>query len=280
MENTLSSRKHNLPTAHWTISMTLHSLKVGKYYLPDQKSLFLKVEYSDFLIDYYIHLKENGLSPSPEQDEQLKRLLACLAIHLCLRSPKETVAWTLHMQSEQPYSLFATGNAEQQYLVGHVIMEHIRRTEVNAIHSQVMTESGDSRKSVVQCLSPRVLEMVETYYSQSEQLPIRLKLSETSDTAYGLAAMPDYDEAWFKTVSFENIESLEPPQMKKMLDYEYTFRCDCSAEKLIPYFTTLPDEQLSELYGNDEHLVILCPRCGRSFKLRQDEVIKSKATKH
>jgi molecular chaperone Hsp33 len=260
--------------------MTANSLKVGKWYLPDEKSLFLKVEYSDFLIDYYLHLKENGLSPSPDEDAQLKRLLACLAIHLSLRSPNETVAWTLHMQSEQPYSLFATGNSEEQYIVGHVIKENIRQTDVNALHSQVMTKTGESRKSVVQCLNSRVTEMVETYYSQSEQLPIRLELSETADVAFGLAAMPDYEQDWFETAKISDLVELEAPRMKKMLDYEYTFRCDCSAEKLMPYFNALPDDQLNELYGSDEHLVILCPRCGRNFKLRQDEVVKSKATKH
>ena len=50
-----------------------------------------------------------------------------------------------------------------------------------------------------------------------------------------------------------------------MRNVEFDFRCDCSPDKLLPFFRSLSDDSINDLYGTDKELVISCPRCGKQF---------------
>jgi redox-regulated HSP33 family molecular chaperone len=52
----------------------------------------------------------------------------------------------------------------------------------------------------------------------------------------------------------------------------FAFKCDCSPDKLAPFFRSLDDAALDELYGGDTELSITCPRCGRGFSLPRELV--------
>jgi redox-regulated HSP33 family molecular chaperone len=52
----------------------------------------------------------------------------------------------------------------------------------------------------------------------------------------------------------------------------FEFRCDCSVDKLLPFFRSLTDEAITDLYGEDEELIINCPRCGRYFALAREDI--------
>jgi molecular chaperone Hsp33 len=208
----------------------------------------------------------------PVRDQKLKELIACLAIHLTIRPPDESVAWTLHMRGHNPFSLFATGCVEQKFIVGHVIVDYILHTDVNKFHSQVSKKEGELIKSAAQCESSQIDRMVEHFYRQSEQLPIRIKFGKDSDRALGLAAMPEYDQEWFEEVRFEILESFEEFEPKAMKSCEFAFQCDCSPEKLLPFIRSIEQEELKDLYQDTDTLLINCPRCGRNFEIKRSDL--------
>jgi hypothetical protein len=115
--------------------------------------------------------------------------------------------------------------------------------------------------------------MVESFYNQSEQRPIRIKISETSDTAIAIAALPGFESDWFYRVDLDALvaesDTLDKTRMRTC---GFTFTCDCSPEKLAPFFNTLTAAGLAELYGDDEELIISCPRCGRKFTVHRESV--------
>src|SRR5437868_7137630 len=80
-------------------------------YLPGRESQYVRIDMSDYLLDYYAHRQQFFPDTTRELDERLKDLIACFAIHLASRTARENHAWTLHMVAAQPYSLFVTGDS-------------------------------------------------------------------------------------------------------------------------------------------------------------------------
>ena len=239
-------------------------------YLPQKKVLLIECDLSAYLVDYFLHLKANISNPNPIREDKLRDLIACLALHLSIRPPEETVAFTLHMHSEEPFSLFATGCARTNFIVGHVLQDNIRHTDINMFHSQTIKGNGQSNTSAVRCESDDIKEMFEAYYSKSEQLPARAFFIENSDKAVAIAAMPEYDHEWFAKIPNKfPAEEIAQLEQKPMRSYEFFFKCDCSPDKLLPYFKSLNQDEVAELYGEDSALIIGCPRCGRKFELER-----------
>lgn len=242
------------------------------FYLPEKNVLVVESDISEFLIDYYIHLKNSNQKPKVERDNKLKELFSCLACHLSIRPPEETVAFTLHMHSENPYSLFVSGSAKQESIVGHVIEENIRHTDINMFHAQTI-KSGKSYTSAVRCETEVIKEMFESYYDKSEQLPAKIFFIKDSDKAIAIAAMPDYNKEWYEKIGTEYPEEeIKGLKQSPMRTYLFNYKCDCSPKKLLPYFKTLDEQKIDELYGEDEELIIACPRCGRKFPLEREEL--------
>lgn len=248
-------------------------------YIPKREALLVRVDMSDYLIDYYLHRKDHAPNTTPEHDSKLKELIACFSIHLSARTAQETHAWTAHISARDPYSIFVTGNTgimdesgiAHGFLVGHVLTDNIRHADVNSIHAQ-LSHRGKTFNSMVQCDSAIVPHMVTQFYEQSEGYPIRLLLSETSDTALGLVALPEFDLDWLLHVDVEELASSTSVEKSLMRTCHFAFSCDCSPAKLLPFFRSMSVDALEELYGNDSHLHITCPRCGKQFQVGRDEV--------
>jgi molecular chaperone Hsp33 len=173
---------------------------------------------------------------------------------------------------DTPYSLFVTGSTGDMdesgiargFIVGNVLTDNIRDTRVNAIHAQ-FTNRGRTFNSMVQCDSANIARMVEQFYAQSEQYPLRIELSDDSDTAQGVVALPEYDDEWIRKISFEELSTSDAVERSHMRTCNFEFQCECSPEKLIPFFQAMTPRELEELYGEDQELDISCPRCGRHF---------------
>lgn len=248
-------------------------------YIPKREALLVKIDMSDYLIDYYLHRKDHAPDTLPAHDEQLKTLIACFAIHLSARTARETHAWTAHVADSLPYSLFVTGDTGEidasgiakGFLVGHVLTENIRLPETHSLHAQV-SNRGKTYNSMVQCDTPEITAMVTQFYAQSEGYPIRLLLSKTSDTALGLVALPEYDADWCASVDIEELASSTTIEKSFMRTCQFRFECDCSPDKLLPFFRSMDVDSLEELYGEDTELHISCPRCGKQFSVNRSEV--------
>jgi molecular chaperone Hsp33 len=117
--------------------------------------------------------------------------------------------------------------------------------------------------------------MVEQFYAQSEQYPLRIKISDNSDTAIGLVALPEFDEEWIQTVDLDSLVTSTEVPRSPMRTVHFAFSCDCSPDKLLPFFRSMSPEAVEELYGNDQELQITCPRCGRQFGVNRSELAEN-----
>ena len=256
-----------------------YELITSSDYLRSQETLLVHIDMSGYLIEYYLHRKDHSPDTKAEHDSNLKDLIACFAIHLTARGPHETHAWTVHLVAGEPYSLFVTGSSgdveegrpSQGFLVGHVLTDYIRHSDVNGLHAQ-FTQRGRTFKSYTSSESAGIGHIVEKFYEQSEQRPMRIHLSDNSDTAIGLMALPGCDPEWFAAVNIEELAARTDLDRTPMRQCAFSFSCDCSSEKLLPFFRGLPAETVQELYHEDEALKVTCPRCGRKFTVPRSEV--------
>jgi molecular chaperone Hsp33 len=246
-------------------------------YISDKNVFLIRIDMSAYLIDYFLKRKEIGQNTSTEQEEKLRDLIACFAIHLTARTAFETHAWTLTLISEKPYSLFVTGSTGELsddgiargFLLGNIMTDNIRHPDSNSIHAQFISH-GKVSNSYAPCESDVIPEMAETFYSRSEQLPLRIRLSDNDDTALGIVALPGFDVDWFNKVDLLDFANSGIGEKSKMRNCRFTFNCDCSPEKLLPFFKTLDEASINELYGDDKEIMITCPRCGRRFRIDRE----------
>ena len=139
-------------------------------YIPKREALLVRVDLSDYLIDYYLHRKDHAPDTTYEHDAKLKELITCFAIHLSARTATETHAWTAHIASLPAYSLFVTGNTgimdesgiARGFLVGHVLTDNIRHADVNSIHAQ-LSNRGKTFNSHVLCDSAVIPRMATQF---------------------------------------------------------------------------------------------------------------------
>lgn len=249
------------------------------YYLPQHEALLIDVDLAGYLIDYYVHHQANFSGADVNHDSELKEAIACFAVHLMTKPPREYHAWTVHIVSEKPYSLFVTGCTEallesgdaQGFIVGHVLTDYVRHTDTNTLHAQYDDRKGRVFTSHIQSESPSPTSIVAQFYHQSEQNALRIKHIPASDRTVALLALPNCNLAWFNSTELETLFAAEI-EKRRMRSCSYEFRCECSPEKLLPFFRVLSDEALKDLYGDDERLVISCPRCGKRFSLARSEI--------
>lgn len=256
--------------------MKLNPLRTRSTYLPGKEVLHIEIDMSDYLIDYYLHRKAVAPDTDAAHSGVLRDLLACMAIHLTARPSEETHAWTANLVASPPYSIFVTGALTQLedarkaegYLVGNIVTENIAHTDINSFHAQRSAMSSGVSRSYIQSDDSEPAKIVQEFYDKSEQRPLRIFLPLDSDKAYAFAALPDFDEEWFKTTS---LDGFAPDNSAVLLrSCEFVFNCGCSPEKLLPFFKTLSQAELDELYGKDQALFISCPRCGVVFEMSKE----------
>ncbi|MFL3656893.1 MAG: disulfide bond chaperone, partial [Opitutales bacterium] len=91
--------------------------------------LLAKANFSDLYIDYYLHLKDNGIEMDAESDQLLKTALAAFALHCVSRPRNEVLAWTINFQKPL-LNLFLGGDTEMG-AVGRVFTENVKEAEEN-----------------------------------------------------------------------------------------------------------------------------------------------------
>lgn len=260
-----------------------YPLKTTSEFIKDKNIFLVQLDMSQYLLEYYVHRNDLSDDITRELDEELKDLIACFAIHLTAGIGFDSHAWTVSRVSEHPYSLFVTGavtslgsdGISSGYIVGNILTQNIRHTDINALHANTIS-NGKQSSSYISTEADTVTNIAHAFFQQSEQRPIRIKISENSDTAVGIVALPDFNPAWFEEVDLDSflIESKNADKTA-MRRCEFSFTCNCSPEKLIPFIRSLSKKEITDLYKDDQELLINCPRCGKNFVIKRSQIEKN-----
>jgi len=245
------------------------SIEVRCYFVRERNALAVRGEFTPLYTDYYLHLMQHQIRPSPEFDQALKTGLAAVTLHLASRPRNEAVAWTLNWQ-DPLHNLFVTGSNRLGNVTGRVFEEDIRPAETNLFFSQTTAGGQGDRQSTIEAPDRDMFQVAEAYYRQSEQRLARFFRHGEEDFVL-VTAQPDCDLPWLESLDDDAIRSIDAEETLSLLEKRfYRFDCGCTLEKIFAIVSRMTGSTIDEVFGNEEVTVASCPRCGARYALTRE----------
>lgn len=234
-----------------------------------RNALLCVADFGPMFMDCYLHLGQNSVVLAGGADEKLKLLLATLTLHAAAQPRAVTCAWTLHLEEER-LNIFAVAENPTGRVTGQVFAEHIRELGVNVLHSEVATADGPRRRSSVDLAGSSVMAAAEAFYAQSEQRVARY-FDLGGDQFALLAAQPDCDVEWLRSVGTDEVRQLAGDEARAPLETRvYRFECGCTPERIAGAIWPALQGDVDEVFGGDGHIRVSCPRCGMRHEIPRE----------
>ena len=246
-------------------------LAIRTYFVRSRNALFVRVDFSELYVDYYLHLAANALKPSPEHDAMFKRALAAFVLHTASRPRNELTAWTMNFQAP-PLNLFLTGDNETSAVAGRIFSENVRELPENVFYADVVRGREQTRRSAVNFAGPDPLAAVEKFYAQSEQRLARY--FQTGEEEFALVVEhPDCDLGWLRGLTIEQVKEIEKTETLSIVETRIArWHCGCNHERMLEVLAPVMRSDPSELFSGGDEIEIRCPRCAARYEVTRAEM--------
>ncbi|EDY84284.1 hypothetical protein VDG1235_3915 [Verrucomicrobiia bacterium DG1235] len=244
-------------------------LSIKSRFVRGRNLLYAKADFGPLFVDYYLHLKDNGLDLSPELDERLKKALALFSLHCVSRPRNDILAWTINFQ-EPLVNVFLAGDTGTGDVVGRIYSEGVKEAEENAFYQDLVRRNREPHRSVVGFQGGDVIKAVESFYQFSEQRPAKFFQLEPDVFAI-VAAHPDYDEAWFENLTLEEVRAIEATE--EVVDLETRFvrwYCGCNQDRILATLSSVFQSDPEGLFLGEELIEVNCPRCAGKHRVSRE----------
>ncbi|MDI1319021.1 MAG: disulfide bond chaperone [bacterium] len=238
-------------------------------FIRHRNALLARADFAPLFTDYYLHLADNKLRYTPEQDGLFRSALAAFTLHCASRPLNEHLAWTINFQAPR-LNIFLAGDNEDCNITGRLFTENVREAAENVFFSDIMPRRGtEPRRSVVNFRGD-VRAAVEGYYARSEQRPARL--FELGGDEYALlVAQPDCDLAWFSAADAETVRNLATAETLALIQRRnYGWHCGCTQQKILAAIAPAFRADPAGLFGDGETIRVECPRCAAAHTLTRE----------
>ncbi len=235
-----------------------------------RNALLVRADLGPLFTDYYLHLADNHLRYTPEQDTVFKNGLAAFALHCASRPRQEHLAWTLSFQ-EPRLNLFLAGDNEDCTVIGRLFTENVRVAGQNTFYSDIVPRRGmESRRSVVNFFGSDAFAAATDYYARSEQRPVRF-FHLAGDEYAMLVSQPDCDLAWFSSVDAAAVGALAQAETLARIERRlYRWQCGCNQQKILGAIAPAFRADPHGVFGDDESIHVECPRCAKPYVLTRE----------
>jgi len=239
-------------------------------YVRHRNALLARSDLGPLFTDYYLHLADNQLRHTPEQDAIFKNALAAFTLHCASRPKNEHLAWTFNFQ-EPLLNLFLAGDNEDWTVVGRIFTENVRPADQNTFYSDSVARRGaESRRSVVNFFGSDAFAAVSDYYARSEQRPVRY-FHLAGDEHAMLLSHPDCDMAWFSTVDATAVRELDRSEtLARIGRRAYSWHCGCTQQKILGAIAPAFRADPAGVFGESESITVECPRCAAPYTLTRE----------
>lgn len=244
-------------------------LSIKSRFVRGRNLLFAKADFSQLFVDYYLHLKDNGLALAPELDQRFKIALALFSLHCVSRPRNDILAWTVNFQ-EPLLNIFLAGDTGTGDVTGRIYTEGVRKAEENVFYQDVVRRSREPQRSVVGFSGSDMVHAVEEFYRFSEQRPARFFQLEPDVFAI-VAAHPDYDENWFSTMTIEDARAIEATEEVADLETRFVrWHCGCNQERILGALAATFLSDPDNLFLGEELIEVNCPRCAGKHRISRE----------
>lgn len=235
-----------------------------------RNALLARGDLGPLFTDHYLHLADNKLRYTSEQDALFRSALAAFTLHCASRPLNEHIAWTVNFQ-EPRLNLFLAGDNEDCTVTGRLFTENVREAADNVFFSDLMSRRGvEPRRSVVNFQGSDVRTAVEGYYARSEQRPARIFELGGDDHAL-LLAHPDCDLGWFNALDAAGVRNLGATEtLASIQRRHYGWHCGCTQQKILAAIAPAFRADPAGLFGESETIRVECPRCAAAHTLTRE----------
>jgi molecular chaperone Hsp33 len=238
------------------------SLEVRSYFIRQRNALLTRAEFSDLFVDYYLHLADLHLQPTPEHDRLFKEALASLTLHCAARPWNETIAWTLNFQNPL-LNIFVHGSNPLGTVIGRSFPEHVRENDCNLFFADIVRNNSLPHRSTIQFEGSSAFIAAETYYKQSEQRLARYFEVAPEEYVF-ISAQPDCDTAWLQSLTLEKVQKLDQQEELSLLESRnYRWNCGCNEHRMMTILSPSMKSSPEALFGGAATIKMTCPRCGQ-----------------
>ena len=175
------------------------------------------------------------------------------------------------MKPPQKVNYFVVGSSHTQDVVGRIFTDNVRETDMTMLYAQNICRERETHTSVIPLSSDSPAAWVEEFFRVSEQHPARA-FAGHGDFFYLITAEPDADYDWLNELTIDRVEQIEQEEQTKLLETrDFTYRCGCSAERIIPVVRAMTKD-FADMLSEQGALEASCPRCGVSYTITREMV--------
>lgn len=244
---------------------------VQSVFVRHRNCLLLRADFSPLFVGYYLHLMQHALCHPHREVETFKQLLAFFALYVVSRPWKEHHAWTINAKGPQKANYFVTGSSQTQDIVGRIFTDNVRDTDVTMLYAQNICPERETHTSVVPLSADSPAAWIEEFFRASEQRQARAFMGQ-GDIFYLVTAEPDADYDWLNELTVDRVAQIEEQEQAKLLETrDFTYRCGCSAERIIPVVRAMMKD-FADVLSEQGKLEVSCPRCGAGYTITREMV--------
>jgi molecular chaperone Hsp33 len=242
---------------------------VGTWFVRERNALLARASFSEIYLEYYLHQGQHGYQHVPAHDQLIKDAIAALTLHCASRPWNETWAWTIHWH-EPLLNLFVTGDNHHGTVVGQLFEENVKDDDRNLFVAVVARQNREPRKSATDFTGTDIFRIVEQFYTQSEQRPVRYFRCEEEEIVM-ISAQPGCDVEWLASLDPSAVRELDQLEALGPLEQRaYRWECGCTHERMLAVLVPLLRDDPDALFLGEPTLRMSCPRCGARHTITRE----------
>ena len=245
---------------------------VEKWLWESRDVLVVVGTFTQLLQEHEAYQERHGIPPEqkPRASADLERLLIGVALAHSVGQEGESLGWSLKLPGSD-YGLFAATEPEGM-TCGRVIRTGSPAKKPIVVVQTARAYSPTTQSSVTPS-SGDPIEGIEDYFSDAKQIATRILIDESAQRGLLLQALPGGKFADLELMPADEVfrtidAALEAKEMTRLNETVMFYACRCNDEMILNVFMSLPAAQRTELTDETGSVSIECPRCGRSYTIK------------
>lgn len=248
----------------------MHLAHYFRYHWERPNLIVVTGEAGEIWNGYDTYCKRYEISESsPEGNAMLKRFFAAAGLAAVSLAEAESWGWSATFP-QSSIGLFC-GIEPEGMVCGTVLESDPSR---NLVIVQRQAKKSPMTQSYFSLMTQDPVEVVERYFEEAEQTLIRIAVDSQGRGAL-LRPMPGGN--------FDDIGGLSDDELiarcfglaavgaiKKLDEVLLFYECPCDQQQIDKIIKGLPENQLTELWGDLDSLEVSCPRCGRKYIVHRE----------
>ena len=247
-------------------------LHLGKYfrYLWEEKDLLVvEGRFAEVAVSRQLYEAQYPIADRPgEADRVLVPLMGAAALAAVSLADRESWGWTITFEDD-PLGYFV-GVEPEGMICGSA---RAAESEKRSAYVQRQQPKGKMTQSYFEPVSSDPVAAVARYFDQTVQVKTRIAVTDDASGVLVQAlpggrfeAVADLDSPALVAMCRELISA---DALKPVGEVLIFYDCRCNDEMILNMITSLPEAQRREVWGEETHLDVECPRCGRRYEIQR-----------